>query len=173
MQLETNSRSITHISVYARSNGESSPGHSVTFRVAPWALLFGTGFVLTACAAPAIIVEPTAFSGERYSEMSCDRLDREQARLTQALSTASDQQETIRLERAQELGLELAIGVPLAAAAIYAGADVADLDLKPEALGYYDDLSSEIARLKGELKAAKRTMARKKCRAVPASTSAS
>ena len=105
----------------------------MTLRAAPWAFLFGNSIVLAACAAPAIIIEPTTFSGERYSELPCDQLGQEQARLTQALATASKQQETIRQERALELGVEMGIGVPLAVAAIYGGADVADLNLKPEA----------------------------------------
>jgi hypothetical protein len=141
----------------------------MTFRAAPWALLFGNGFVLAACAAPAIVVEPTNVSGERYTEMPCDQLGQERTRLARALATTSQQQETIRQERAVELGVELGVGIPLAAAAIYGGADIEDLDLKPEALGYYDDLSTEIARLKGEIKAVKQTMSRKNCRAAPPS----
>ena len=145
----------------------------MTFRAAPWILLFGNSFVLTACAAPAIIVEPTTVSGERYSELPCDKLDEEQARLTQSLATVSKQQETIRQERALELGIELGIGLPILIAGTFHGAEWEDGDVNLEALGYYDDLSSEIARLKGELKAAKRTMARKKCRATSASASQS
>ena len=136
----------------------------MTFRAAPWALLFGNSFVLAGCAAPAIIVEPTTVSGERYSELPCDQLGQEQARLTRSLTTVSKQQETIRRERAVELGVELGIGIPLALAGVLGGADVEVLDLNPEALGYYHDLSSEIARLKGEVKAVNQTMVREKCR---------
>ena len=139
------------------------------FRAAPWAFLFGNGFVLAACAAPAIIVEPTTFSGELYNELTCDQLGQEQVRLTQSLTTVSKQQETIRQERALELelGLELGIGIPLAVAGVFGGADAEDLDLKPEALGFYDDLSPEIARLKGEIKAVKRTASLKCQKSTP------
>ena len=142
----------------------------MTFRVASWAFLFGNGFVLAACGAPAVLVEPTSFSGERYTELPCDQLGQEKTRLTQALATASKQQATIRRERALELGVELGIGIPIIVGGAIGGAPLDEVDLKWESLGYYDDLSTEIARLKGEIKAVKRTMARKKCRTTSTST---
>lgn len=142
----------------------------MAFRAAPWALIAGIGFVLSGCATPAALVEPTYFSGERYSERSCDQLDQEQARLTQALATVSKHQANIRRDRAQELGLELVIGVPFALAAIYGGADP---EINLEALGYYDDLTPEIARLNGEIDAVNRAMALKICQAVPPAAPAS
>ena len=144
-------------------------GHSMAFRAAPWALISGIGFALAACAAPAALVEPTYFIGDRYGERSCDQLGQEKARLTLALATVSKHQAHIRRERAQELGVELAIGIPVALFAIYGGADAADLDISLENLGYYDDLAPEIARLKGEIKAVNRTMALKICQAAPPS----
>ncbi len=149
-------------------------GHSMKFRAAPWALISGISFVLAACATPAALVEPTYFIGERYSERSCDQLGQEKVRLTQALATVSKHQANFRQERALELGVELAIGLPiLVLGALYGyGAPLVD-DINLEALEYYDDLAPEIARLKGEINAVNRTMALKICQAAPPSAPAS
>ena len=155
-------------------------GQNMIFRAAPWALLFGITFVLAACATPAALVEPTYFIGERYSERSCDQLGQEKARLTQALATASKHQGNFRQERALELGLEVGVGLPVLAALVVGELfyGVGDLDavfsdINLEALEYYDTLAPEISRLKGEIDAVNRTMARKICQAAPPSAPAS
>ena len=149
------------------------------FRIASWALLSAIAFVLADCATPAALVEPLYFIGDRYTERSCDQLGQEKARLTQALATASKHQGVFRQERAQELGLELGVGLPVLAflvvGSLYAGGDLDAVfsDINLEALEYYDDLAPEIARLKGEINAVNRTMAFKICQAAPPSAPAS
>ncbi len=150
-------------------------GHNMTFRAALWALVSGIGFMLAACATPAVLVEPTYFIGERYSEQSCGQLGQEKARLTQALATVSKHQGNFRQERALELGVELGIGLPiLVVGTLFGGGDLDAVisDINLDAFEYYDDLAPEIARLKGEIKAVSRTMALKICRAAPPSAPA-
>jgi len=150
------------------------------FRIASWALLSGIAFVLAACATPAALVEPLYFIGDRYTERSCDQLGQEKVRLTQALATVSKHQANIRQERAQELGLELGVGLPVLAVLVVGEIfygdgelDAVFSDINLEALEYYDDLGPEIARLKGEIRAVNRTMAFKICQAAPPSAPAS
>jgi hypothetical protein len=149
------------------------------FRIASWALLSGIAFVLAACATPAALVEPLYFIGDRYTERSCDQLGQEKARLTQALATASKHQGVFRQERAQELGLELGVGLPVLAflvvGSLYGGGDLDAVfsDINLEAFEYYDTLAPEIARLKGEINAVNRTMAFKICQTAPPSAPAS
>ena len=139
--------------------------YNMAFRAASWALISGISFVLAACATPAVLVEPTYFIGERYSERSCDQLGQEKARLTQALATVSKHQGNFRQERALELGVELAIGFPILVAGTFYGVPWDEGAVNLGALEYYDDLAPEIGRLKGEIKAVSRTMALKICHA--------
>ena len=87
--------------------------------------------------------------------------------------TVSKHQANIRRERALELGLELAIGLPVLVAGTLYGVPWGEGDVNLEALGYYDDLAPEVARLKGEINAVSRTMALKICQATPPSAPAS
>jgi len=101
-----------------------------------------TGLLLLAgCAKSPESIAPSYVSDLNYQSLECKQLAQEDARLTQALATASTQQKNARTN--DMVGIAL-IGLPVSSMS-------------------GDNIAPEIARLKGEKEAIHRTMLAKRC----------